>query len=467
MDTDTQAAANVQVVKAKPVRKVIKGAGARSLNKIPPEILNDPQLNAAIANLPANYNFEIHKTIWRTRELKAKRVALQLPEGLLIFSTVIAEIVEQFTEADTVIMGDVTYGACCVDDFTAKALGADLLVHYGHSCLIPVDQTHDIKVLYVFVDIKIDSVHFINSVKHNFPTTKHLAMVSTIQFVASLHAAAKELREAGYEVTIPQTRPLSPGEILGCTAPRLPQGSTLIYLGDGRFHLEAAMIANPTIEAFKYDPYEKKFTEEKYEHLEMRQNRFRAIQRAKEAKTFGLILGTLGRQGSTKVLEYLKQRLQKHNKQSVIILMSEIFPAKLQLFGQVDAFVQVACPRLSIDWGTAFEKPLLTPYELSVVLGDAKWRLEESEKATELKEGESYPMDFYASKSLGYWTPNHKPPENGDCERLPNEACCGRCDKEKQEQQARDEKEEQQKRLKETENSLPQAVANLLISQLA
>lgn len=32
-------------------------------------------------------------------------------------------------------MGDVTYGACCVDDFTARALGADLMVHYGHSCL--------------------------------------------------------------------------------------------------------------------------------------------------------------------------------------------------------------------------------------------------------------------------------------------------------------------------------------------
>ena len=32
-------------------------------------------------------------------------------------------------------MGDVTYGACCIDDFTAVALGCDLLVHYGHSCL--------------------------------------------------------------------------------------------------------------------------------------------------------------------------------------------------------------------------------------------------------------------------------------------------------------------------------------------
>lgn len=41
----------------------------------------------------------------------------------------------RFTDAEAVVMGDVTYGACCVDDFTARALGADFLVHYGHSCL--------------------------------------------------------------------------------------------------------------------------------------------------------------------------------------------------------------------------------------------------------------------------------------------------------------------------------------------
>lgn len=39
------------------------------------------------------------------------------------------------------------------------------------------------------------------------------------------------------------------------------------------------------------------------------------------------------------------------------------------------SWVQVACPRLSIDWGEAFEKPLLTPYE---VKGGA-WRLREGE----------------------------------------------------------------------------------------
>ena len=55
-----------------------------------------------------------------------------------------------------------TYGACCVDDLTAIALGADFMVHYGHSCLVPIDIT-TIKVLYVFDDIAIDVDHVRNA----------------------------------------------------------------------------------------------------------------------------------------------------------------------------------------------------------------------------------------------------------------------------------------------------------------
>lgn len=79
MDQEPPTATGVVVVKAKPTRKVFKG---RTINKIPLSILNDEELNLAIKNsLPDNYNFEIHKTIWKIRETKAKRVAIQMPEG--------------------------------------------------------------------------------------------------------------------------------------------------------------------------------------------------------------------------------------------------------------------------------------------------------------------------------------------------------------------------------------------------
>ena len=42
------------------------------------------------------------------------------------------------------------------------------------------------------------------------------------------------------------------GEVLGCTAPTvMPDSDAIIFIADGRFHLEAIMIANPEIPAFK------------------------------------------------------------------------------------------------------------------------------------------------------------------------------------------------------------------------
>ena len=83
--------------------------------------------------LPDNYNLEVPKTIWRIRRDGFKRVALQLPEGLTMFATTLSDIIETFTEAETVIMADVTYGACCVDDFSAKALDCDLILHLDNA----------------------------------------------------------------------------------------------------------------------------------------------------------------------------------------------------------------------------------------------------------------------------------------------------------------------------------------------
>lgn len=71
---------NIVVVKAKPIRKVFKGT-PRTNHKIPQSLLDNTLLNEAISVLPTNYNFEIHKTIWRATEMSATRIALQMPEG--------------------------------------------------------------------------------------------------------------------------------------------------------------------------------------------------------------------------------------------------------------------------------------------------------------------------------------------------------------------------------------------------
>lgn len=364
-------------------------------NRIPLEILDDKSINDQIKLLPTNYNFEIHKTIWHVRKNNAKCIALQFPEGLLMFSCIIADIIEASTQATTIIMGDVTYGACCVDDLTAITLGADMMVHYGHSCLIPIDTTQ-IKMLYVFVDIQFDLKHFLDTIRHNFKPQSKLAFVGTIQFVSSLQSAHSELSNE-YQITIPQIKPLSPGELLGCTSPKLPYKAidSLVYIADGRFHLESIMISNPDIQAFMYNPYSKSLTREYYDHIKMQQLRKEAIKSASEATNFGVILGTLGRQGSHNILDNIISQLESKHRQYTLIALSEITQEKLNHFEEIDVFIQTSCPRLSIDWGSNFAKPLLTPYEISVALEFIDWQ-------------SIYPMDYYANESLGPWTVNYE-----------------------------------------------------------
>ena len=83
------------------------------------------------------------------------------------------------------------------------------------------------------------------------------------------------------------------------------------------------MIANPSVPAFRYDPYSKKFTRERYNHQEMQTLRDNAVQTARKsiaaltqksgdvqengsvAPLWGVILGTLGRQGNVKQLQVI------------------------------------------------------------------------------------------------------------------------------------------------------------------
>jgi len=92
------------------------------------------------------------------------------------------------------------------------------------------------------------------------------------------------------------------------------------YLGDGRFHLESIMIANPEVPAFRYDPYSKKLTRERYDHAQMQSIRQGAVLTARHSiasfettpedkPLWGVVLGTLGRQGSLKQLQVISNPL--------------------------------------------------------------------------------------------------------------------------------------------------------------
>ncbi len=51
------------------------------------------------------------------------------------------------------ILGDTSYGECCVDEVAAEHVGADAVVHFGHACMTPTER---LPVLFVFTVAHID-----------------------------------------------------------------------------------------------------------------------------------------------------------------------------------------------------------------------------------------------------------------------------------------------------------------------
>ena len=186
-----------------------------------PPIPQSPFLLTLQSSLPSTYNFEVPKTLSRLKSLPSlKTLCLQMPEGLLMYGTTLADCYRNECGIENVIiMGDVTYGACCVDDITAKTLGADFMVHYGHSCLVPINKTL-VKAMYVFVEIDVDADHCCGCFSCTVKKNAIVNVMCTVQFRKAAFRVKKILEGMGYEVVVPRAKPLSTGEVLGCTSPK-------------------------------------------------------------------------------------------------------------------------------------------------------------------------------------------------------------------------------------------------------
>jgi len=68
----------------------------------------------------------------------------------------------------------------------------------------------------------------------------------------------------------------------------------------------------------------------------------------------------------------LKAMAEKHNRAGEIFLMDLVAPDLLEGY-RVDAWVNTACPRIAIEDYLTYPKPILTPQEFTIVLGERPW----------------------------------------------------------------------------------------------
>ncbi len=76
--------------------------------------------------------------------------------------------------------------------------------------------------------------------------------------------------------------------------------------------------------------------------------RYAAVQKARDADVFGILVGTLGVASYLPLISRLRTLLSRSRKKSYTITVGKLNPSKLGNFLEIECFVLVACPENSL-----------------------------------------------------------------------------------------------------------------------
>src|SRR3989338_355362 len=319
------------------------------------------------------FDYKEEHVISELKKRRTKKALLQFPEGLKKEATRLTALFEKETNAEIVVSGEPCWGACDLALDEAQKIGAELLIHYGHA---PFIKNVLFPVLYIELQ---DTTHLEPLLQKSLPFLKDyttLGLVSSVQHVHNLEAAKTFLEQQGKKIAIPQKKSYSyyDGHVVGCeynTLKTLTQDVDAFLVIGNRFHALGAALS-VTKPVYLLDLYNDEVLDMNQFKDKIIKQRFAAIERFKESTTIGIIIGTKPGQVFGAATP-LKKKLQQQGKNVLVLTIGELTNDKLLNFASIQAFVELACPRIAIEDYSRYEKPVLTFKEAQAALGEVKW----------------------------------------------------------------------------------------------
>jgi 2-(3-amino-3-carboxypropyl)histidine synthase len=248
-------------------------------------------------------------------------------------------------------------------------LGAEILFNIGHTISMEI---FDEKVVMVnaFDDIIFDRVARKCALELKSKNYNSISLVTDSQHLNQIIRVREVFEEFGYQVIIGRGKgQLNDAQVFGCEfypAYNVQnQVDAYIFLGQSTFHSISVAISTgkPT---YMLDPYFEDYSDVTGIAKQLQKKAILSIYKALDAETIGIIIGLKeGQFAHIKALE-LKKSFEQLRKKVQLIALTDITEDRIQIFKGIDAFVQVACPRISID--NHFKKPMLSvPQALALI----------------------------------------------------------------------------------------------------
>ena len=300
------------------------------------------------------------------KERKPLSVALNGPDGLLPKVQDLALKIGKKFGIPAYLLADTTWGTCDLNSIGAKILNAEILFNIGHTNRIEIFEKNVI-MIDAFDDISFDKVtkKCIELVRG-----KTISLITDSQHLHQIESVKKILEENGVDVKIGKGKgQLNDGQVFGCefypATETMDKVDANVFLGQSNFHAAGVALATnrPT---FILDPYFNEIQEITEFARKLQKKATLAIYKAAEAETFGVIVGLKEGQLSKLTALKFKKELENLGKTVHLIALTEITNERLRNLKDIDAFIQVACPRISTDM--KFDKPLLSTPQATALI---------------------------------------------------------------------------------------------------
>ncbi|RXN17345.1 diphthamide biosynthesis 2 [Labeo rohita] len=334
---------------------------------------------------------EFERKLIGTRNELMEMVALQFPDELLPDAVRVSAEIENETKSKTFILGDTSYGSCCVDEVAAEHVGADCIVHYGTSCLSPCRR---LPLLYVFGKRPIDVQQCAAAFKELYPDPQsHVIVLYDVTYSHAIgdlrpllcdtypnvvvshlktdHSCSAELIqnssvESDHTDSQDDNIIFKFGRQFSVKAGQSVDNYSMFYIGQEGLTLTNFMMTWNHCSFSSFNPETHTGRVESVKINKALMKRYYAIERAKDASVVGILVGTLGVANYLTIIEQLKDIIHKAGKKSYMFAMGKINVPKLANFLEIDVYVLVACPENSLLDSSEFYRPVVTPFEMDL-----------------------------------------------------------------------------------------------------
>jgi len=361
--------------------------------------------------------YEIERTVREIREGQWKRIALQFPDHMLTDAPRVYEHLSrglrkerkgqngvreengqsngaateeelsanlekasiqeaEATEEKLFILGDTSYGSCCVDEVAAEHVDADVVVHYGRSCLSPPSR---LPVVYIFTERPLDLEAAVATFKETYPDKEtKIILMADIPYSHHVPTLYKRLCNDGYthvhatEIVHNPSSPL-PNRTIPATAADTDEGLREYAL----FHISdppAALLLTLSSRVASIHIYPTTSTPSIPATASLASTartlsrRYALLTSLSTTPIFGILINTLSVKNYMHILSHVQQQIAAAGKKSYTFVVGKVNAAKVANFSEVGGWVVIGCWESSLIESSEFWRPMITPWELGVAL---------------------------------------------------------------------------------------------------